>query len=165
MVQVMQDTNSCRGGGTDCECRGQTHPKNCTDMEQVHARGQRERHKGTSQLHPRHLYRTNDETHLWSMHTNAGCFNSMLPKTAAMLLLVERAKLEVKLIGLRQRKGRATQQHLPFAGSASTFNVVEQDLALPELFQADWAAGSRYIGTYDIFDAMVLKHVQGQLLV
>ncbi len=165
MAEVMQDSNSCKGGGTGCESRGQTHPKTCTDMVQHHARSNRERRKGTSQLHPKHSYRTNDETHLWSMHSNAGCFHSMPAKTAAMLLLVERAQLKVKLVGLRQRQDRAPQHHLPFAGSASTPNVVEQDLALPELFQADWATGSRHISTYNIFDAMVLKQMQGHLLV
>ena len=133
-------------------------------MAERHARSQ-ERRKGTSQLQTKHTYRTTDETHLWSMHSYAGCFHSMPAKTAAMLLLVERAKLKVKLISLRQRKDRATQHHLPFAGSASTPNVVEQDLTLPELFQADWATGTRHISTYNIFDTMMLKQVQGHLLV
>jgi hypothetical protein len=89
----------------------------------------------------------------------------MPAKTAAMLLLVERAQLKVKLVGLRQRQDRAPQHHLPFAGSASTPYVVEQDLTLPELFQANWATGSRHISTYNIFDAMMLKQMQGHLLV
>ena len=137
---------------------------NCTDMADRHARS-RERRKGTSQLQTKHTYRTNDETHLWSMHSYAGCFHSMPTKTAAMLSLVERAQLEVQLVGLRQGQDRAPQHHLPFAGSASTTYVVKQDFALPKLFQANWATSSRHISTNNIFNAMMLKQMQGHLLV
>ncbi len=99
MVEVMQDINSTTHGGvTGRECGGQTHQEkkesSCTDMAERHARS-RERRKGTSQLQTKHTYRTNDETHLWSMHSYAGCFHSMPAKTAAMLSLVKSAQFIV----------------------------------------------------------------------
>ncbi len=89
----------------------------------------------------------------------------MPPLTAVMLLLKKGAKLEIYFISLRQCQDRPTQHYLPFARSAPTTNVVKQDLALPELFQANWAASSRHISAYNIFDAMMLKQMQGHLLV
>ena len=56
--------------------------------------------------------------------TNARSLNSMAAETPPMLFLVKSAQVEVYFVRLNRGQDGTTQQNLPFAGRASSLDVV-----------------------------------------
>ncbi len=79
------------------------------------------------------------------MYANTGRRDSTPSKTTAVLVFKKGAQLEVQFVSLSRSQDWAPQQNLPFAGGAAPTNVVQQDLTLPELREANAATSAMNI--------------------
>ncbi len=78
-----------------------------------------------------------DARHPRTMCANARRRNGVPSETAAVLVFVKGPQLEVQFVSLNRSQDWAAQHNLPFAGGAAPTNVVQQNLSLPKLSEAN----------------------------